>query len=337
MAVRKNKTKQLIPALILGLFANVLLNTRTGYWSRPGMLTALLAIILLGCVGWLFLLAWRQVGRLKLVRMVFAAVLLASAALEVLRLSNLYKTVYPGATTLLGICLTVILPAVYLRRASSLSQTGNVVLALVFAAGILLTISIGGRLRLTNLQLPPFTVQECATSFRAQITLYPEYLLPALWYAQDKDRATVNFKVSGWAVAFWVSVNLLLELFFGVGLPGMETPVHAAARCGAISIFNRLEWMQLVLWTMAIVVKLALYLYAMIELTCPAGSEQEQTVPLPAVAGYLAAVALLAALVQRLAKTDLATLQNNVIWLLAVLTIVGGGIQCMIQKRRRVC
>ena len=49
-------------------------------------------------------------------------------------------------------------------------------------------------------------------------------------------------------------------------MPLRADPVHAAARCGALSIFNRLEWLQFILWVMAVTVKLALYLYALVRL-----------------------------------------------------------------------
>ncbi len=58
-------------------------------------------------------------------------------------------------------------------------------------------------------------------------------------------------------------MHLILELFYGAAMPLRIDPVHAAARCGALSIFNRLEWLQFILWVMAVTVKLALYLYAL--------------------------------------------------------------------------
>ncbi len=61
-------------------------------------------------------------------------------------------------------------------------------------------------------------------------------------------------------------MHLILELFYGAAMPLRIDPVHAAARCGALSIFNRLEWLQFILWVMAVTVKLALYLYALVRL-----------------------------------------------------------------------
>ena len=68
------------------------------------------------------------------------------------------------------------------------------------------------------------------------------------------------------ALAFDVGMHLILELFYGAAMPLRIDPVHAAARCGALSIFNRLEWLQFILWVMAVTVKLALYLYALVRL-----------------------------------------------------------------------
>ena len=61
-------------------------------------------------------------------------------------------------------------------------------------------------------------------------------------------------------------MHLILELFYGAAMPLHIDPAHAAARCGALSIFNRLEWLQFILWVMAVTVKLALYLYALVRL-----------------------------------------------------------------------
>ena len=337
--------QRLVPALLLGLFANVLLNGQAAYWSRTALLTALPAIALLGGFSLLFMWGWNQLDGHRLGRLaevVFALILLASAALEALRLNALYQATYPGATMLLGICLAVVLPGIYLRRASSLAQTGNVILALVFAGCLFMVVTVAGRLQITNLQLPAVSAHELQSAAGAQLTLYPEYLLPALWYTaagHQGNGAKTCFKLAGWAILFGTGINLILELFFGAALPQMENPVHTAARCGAISIFNRLEWMQLVLWTMAIVVKLALYLYAMVQLLAHAPRRGEdgqgQTVPLPAVAGYLAAVALLAALLQRTDGQALEAAQNAALWLLAAAVTVVGGVQWIVQQMRQ--
>ena len=63
-----------------------------------------------------------------------------------------------------------------------------------------------------------------------------------------------------------MGIHLVLELFYGAAMPLRVDPLHAAARCGALSIFNRLEWLQFILWVMAVTVKLALYLYALVRL-----------------------------------------------------------------------
>ena len=77
-------------------------------------------------------------------------------------------------------------------------------------------------------------------------------------------RKAVTFAAS--ALGFDAAVHLLLELFFGAAMPTRQTPVQGAAQCGALSIFNRLEWLQILLWCMAVTVRLALYLYAMVDL-----------------------------------------------------------------------
>ena len=80
----------------------------------------------------------------------------------------------------------------------------------------------------------------------------------------QRCRKAVTFAAS--ALGFDAAVHLLLELFFGAAMPTRQTPVQGAAQCGALSIFNRLEWLQILLWCMVVTVRLALYLYAMVEL-----------------------------------------------------------------------
>ena len=124
-----------------------------------------------------------------------------------------YLLYYLGAS--FAVCLLAVLPVVYLRRVSALSQTARAVLCLLAAATAVMLISVLPRLRITNLQYTVLTRADFFTAAKDQLTLYPEYLLPALWPAQDKRGRHTLLRLAGYALAFDVSIHLLLELFYG--------------------------------------------------------------------------------------------------------------------------
>ncbi|HJB41731.1 MAG TPA: hypothetical protein H9945_04460 [Candidatus Gemmiger avicola] len=157
-------------------------------------------------------------------------------------------------------------PVIYLRRVSSIAQTANVVLAFLLAAGCVMVLSIASDLHVANLQTPSLSTENICDALRGQLVLYPELLLPALWPEHDECAPRTAVRLAGGGLAFSVGVHLVLELFFGAGMPTHANPVHAAAQSGTLSLFARLEWLQLVLWSMIVTIKLAIYLYAGIRL-----------------------------------------------------------------------
>lgn len=85
-------------------------------------------------------------------RLLFALLLAGTSVLELLRLWNLTQRLYPGAVTQLALCLLVLLPILYLRRVSAISQTAYVVLCLLCIATAGMLLSVFPRLHITNLQ-----------------------------------------------------------------------------------------------------------------------------------------------------------------------------------------
>lgn len=104
----------MLPALLVGVLSNVLLNERCAYWTQAGALTALAAAALLAGLSYGFARLW-QGGGCPLTQLLLAAILAAGTVPELLRLAALYQLAYPGVTTLAGVCLAVFLPALYLR------------------------------------------------------------------------------------------------------------------------------------------------------------------------------------------------------------------------------
>ena len=235
----------LYAALLVGVLVNVLLRSQTAYWCRAGAAAALVCAPVLAAVGALFAVSWRQ-GATPLLRLLFALLLAGTSVLELLRLWNLTQRLYPGAVTQLALCLLVLLPILYLRRVSAISQTAYVVLCLLCIATAGMLLSVFPRLHITNLQNAALIWPDFADAARDQLTLYPEYLLPALWPEPQKRGRHTLLWLAGVALGFDVTIHAMLELFYGAAMPLRADPLHAAARCGALSVFTRMEWLQLI-------------------------------------------------------------------------------------------
>lgn len=326
----KRESPSLLAALTVGLLVNVLLRSQSAYWPRAGAATALLCVPLLALTGWLFSKAWHS-GVTPMLRVLFAALLWYASALELLRYWQLAQRLYPGMVPLTSVCLMVLLPVLYLRRVSSISQTAHVVLCLLVLATGFLLLTVLPRLHITNLQVVSLDFSDLTTAAKEQLILYPEYLLPVLWPKQENYPRHPLLRLAFLAIWFDIGIHGVLELFYGAAMPLRTDPLHAAARCGALSVFNRLESLQLILWTMAITVKLALYLYAICTLLSnkekSAASVKLQSFPL-----YFAGIWLLCVLLQ---KTDLQAamqLRNAFTWGLVVLAGMGGAAAWLCKK-----
>lgn len=330
----KRECPSLFAALLVSLLVNVLLRSQTAYRPRAGLAAAPLCALLLAAVGWLFARCWRLACD-PVLRLLFGALLVFSSVLELLRLWQLADRLYPGAITLTSVCLLAVLPVVYLRRVSALSQTARAVLCLLAAATAVMLLSVLPRLRITNLQYTDLTRADFLTAVKDQLTLYPEYLLPALWPAQDKRGRHTLLRLAGYALAFDVSIHLLLELFYGAAMPLRADPVHAAARCGALSIFNRLEWLQFILWVMAVTVKLALYLYALVRLLGGRSKTEDSAAGLDRFPVYLGGIWLLCAVLRKIDLDTALPLRSVLTWGFVLLAWIGGGAACLYRSIRR--
>ncbi|WP_455500850.1 hypothetical protein [Gemmiger sp.] len=330
----KRESMSLFAALLVSLLVNVLLRSQTAYHTRAGLAAAVFCVPILAAVGWLFAHCWRLTAD-PVLKLLFGALLVYTSVLELLRLWQLAGRLYPGAVTLTSICLLVVLPVVYLRRVSALSQTAHAALCLLVVATAVMLVSVLPRLRVTNLQIAPLTQGDLLAAAKDQLTLYPEYLLPALWPEQDKRGRHTLLRLAAWALSFDVGMHFVLELFYGAAMPLRVDPVHAAARCGALSIFNRLEWLQFILWVMAVTVKLALYLYALVRLLGGQSKAENSAAGLDRFLLYVGGIWLLCAVLR---KTDLDTalpLRSALTWGFAVLTWIGGAAACLYKKLRR--
>lgn len=329
----RNNTPSLFGALLVCLLANVLLRTQTGYWTRAGAAMAPLSAAALVCAGWLFARCWRAWPNAAF-RWLLALLLLFSSVLELLRLWQLSARLYPDTVTLAAVCLMALLPVIYLRRVSAIAQTANVLLCLLIAAAAVMVVSVAPRLQVQHLQMPALNGEPMRQAARAQLILYPEYLLPALWPEHEKRGRHTLARLAVWALLADVGAHFLLELFFGAAMPNQSDPVHAAARCGALSIFNRLEWMQMILWGMAVSLKLALYLYALFRLWDLPGATGNTAVGLNRFPLYFGGMLLLCVIFRKADVAQLLELRNQTTWGLAALVGIGGGAAWLLPKRK---
>lgn len=329
--IMKGNNPSLFGALLLSLLVRILLRARTLFPAREGLLMLLPGIGISALGGLVFAWAWSKSGG-PVLRLLLGALLAWTAATQTISLWQLYRAVYPDAVSLIGICLTVMLPVLYLRRVSSIAQTANVALGLLLAAGVLLILSLAGRLQVTHLQITRAESGELWQALLAQCRLSPELLVPAVLAKEQKDWVAVRrtiVRLAALGGSFLIGVHVVVELFFGFAAPQALNPVHQAARCGNLSIFDRLEWLQLIVWTMAVSVQLGLTLYAVL---CLAGCRQTDTgVPhgLPQFCLAVAVLVLLCALLQNRDPTRDAEIQNLAGWCLAALASFTGGVGCL--------
>lgn len=190
------------------------------------------------------------------------------------------------------------------------------------------------RLQLTNLQNVPLQISDFTAAAKEQLTLYPEYILPALWPQKEKKPRHPLLRLASLAIGFDVGVHFLLELFYGAAMPTRIDPVHAVARCGALSVFNRLESLQLILWVMAITLKLALYLYAICLLLDREGT-RGTSVRLEHFPLYFAGIWMLCALLRRIDVQEAMQMRSVLTWGFALLVGMGGVAAWMCRKIRR--
>lgn len=329
----KRDCPSLLAALTVGVLVNVLLRSQSAYWPRAGAATALLCAPLLAGTGWLFARAWRC-GVGPVLRLLFAALLFYTSALEILNFRDLAQRLYPGVLSMTAICLMTLLPVVYLRRVSSISQTAHVVLCLLILATGFMLLTVLPRLRITNLQMVPLHLEDFTVSAKEQLTLYPEYLIPALLPVSESKRRHPLLRLAASALWFDVGIHLVLELFYGAAMPIRIDPIHAVARCGTLSVFNRLESLQLILWIMAISLKLALYLYA-ICLLLRKDERRGISVPLRSFPLYLGCLWLLCALLQRVDVQTAMQQRSMLTWGLVLLTGMGGAAVWLCKKLKR--
>lgn len=196
-------------------------------------------------------------------------------------------------------------------------------------------LSVFPRLHITNLQNAALIWPDFADAARDQLTLYPEYLLPALWPEPQKRGRHTLLWLAGVALGFDVTIHAMLELFYGAAMPLRADPLHAAARCGALSVFTRMEWLQLILWVMAVTIKLALYFYAMTRLLGGEARQENAAANLGPFCVYLLLLPTVCPLLRGLDVDAALRWRSAFTWGFVLLAWIGGAAAWLCQKFRR--
>ena len=193
----KREYPSLFAALLVSLLVNVLLRSQTAYWPRAGLFSAVVCAPLLAGVGWLVCpqLAAGRRPRVQAAVRCAARLHIGTGAAAALAAGGPALSRCGHADS---VCLLVVLPVVYLRRVPALSQTAYAVLCLLVLATVAMLASVLSRLCIVNLQTAALTQGDFLAAVRDQLTLYPEYLLPALWPEQDKRGRHTLLRLAAW-------------------------------------------------------------------------------------------------------------------------------------------
>ena len=147
--------------------------SQTAYEPRAGFFAALLCVPVLAAASGLFARGFAQPGVGRAAALPLAALLVFSCVLEILRLAALLQRLYPGSIRLSAVCLLLLLPVLYLRRGSALSQCAYAVLCGSVGTGVLLLVSAAPFLRLPNLSAHPLTLPQLGEALGCRAICIP--------------------------------------------------------------------------------------------------------------------------------------------------------------------
>ncbi|MGN0975352.1 MAG: hypothetical protein ACI4OL_05065 [Gemmiger sp.] len=261
MEKSKKDSDGLLGVFVLCLLVEHLLRGSFNSSAAPMLQTLLFSAVILAVVMSWFVWAQEQTCRVgwckKLIQGVLAGVLALAGASSALEAGRFCRYAYGDDASLLYAAVMVMVPMLFLKKKTSLSGAAGLTLAAFAASFAVFLFSVFGRLRVQDLQ---FSMPgQIAGALEEQLILYPEYLLPAFWYTDKKQRCRNAQVLPVWNLAILSALYVVLEMLFGAGLSQRVNPFHSAAALGAISVFERMEWAMLMLGTAAVSVKLALY------------------------------------------------------------------------------
>lgn len=254
--------------LLLCLLAGHLLRTVFAGSAAMTLRTVLPAAAVMGALAMWFAWAAEPCCRVgwcaAALQWSLAALLALDGTATALNLGRFCKFAYGSDAAMLYAAAMAMVPLLFLKKKTSLAGAGTVVLFALCAAAAAFGVVIFGRLRVQNLQFAPqeraALRQALAQALKEQLVLYPEYLLPAFWYTDKRQRRRGAAVLPLWNLGALALLYLVLEMLFGADLANRLNPFYSASALGAISVFERMEWGMLMIGTAAVSIKLALYM-----------------------------------------------------------------------------
>ena len=195
------------------------------------------------------------------------AVLLLSAAMELLQCQRFYLHVMSGELSLFWFLALSLSVAAYGNSLSegTLGRTAQILLFFVLAALVLTLLSASGQMHTVNLRCMPPERLKIGQSALRRAVLLPEYLLlPVL--AADKDRRAGQHRSAAWLLGTVFGADALLMLVSELVMGGLAfritEPVYTLVRLGGLSVFRRMDALHVCVWLLLFYLKLSLYFWA---------------------------------------------------------------------------
>lgn len=194
-----------------------------------------------------------------LIRWLLLSVFLYSAGADLMDLNRFYQTAYPQQLPGWVLSLLMLGSAAILAKGElrTLKNLTRVVFPLLVISLVLLILSCWNMFHLNNLISWGWSRISREMFSLQNLMIWPEYLALAIWVTEE-----------GKAPLLWVplvragvcSVILVMaELAFGNR--GARWPAQSLSLLGQLSVFNRLEWIQITVWLLLLMTRLAFYLY----------------------------------------------------------------------------
>ena len=134
-----------------------------------------------------------------------------------------------------------------------------------------------------------------------------------------------------------IKLNQIEKELIRLGFWKKEPPkwIDDFTEMDAVNEIDFMEWLQFILWVMAVTVKLALYLYALVRLLGGQNKAEDSAAGLDRFPLYPGGVWLLCAVLRKLDLDAALSLRNVLTWSFVGLTWIGGAAACLYRRLRR--
>lgn len=239
-----------------------ILLTDSERWStaREAVLLGGLEAIFMGCfllLVWFTAPVWQTAPVLKCL---FAGYLLFAGGAAAVDFWQFYKTVFPrqiGCWAFLGLVLAAAMLLGEGQR-GSLENMAKILAALSAVALLIMLVSGWPVFHWENL-----STVELSYPWLVHVRFLPEYLILCGLLRPKSPKAIFGLPGVFWGIQ--AALAVITELALG-STAGKDFPIYSVALLGKISVFNRLEGIQVLCWLLLLCLKTALFLWAVKQL-----------------------------------------------------------------------